>query len=121
MQNVAIIGASPKPGRYARKAQEMLDSYGHKVFPVSNKTGDILGVPSYQSVSDIAEPIDTVTLYVRPEYLEKHTRAIREKGVKRVIFNPGTESEIYKAEFESAGIEVVEGCTLVMLSTDQFE
>jgi hypothetical protein len=34
--------------------------------------------------------------------------------------NPGAENSALAAEAEQAGIEVVEGCTLVMLRTGQF-
>ncbi|MFT6873748.1 MAG: hypothetical protein ACJAVN_002770, partial [Roseivirga sp.] len=39
---------------------------------------------------------------------------------KRIIFNPGTENQELKNKAESAGIECVEACTLVMLSVGNF-
>ena len=120
MEHVAIIGATEKEGRYARMAQELLTEHGHRVYPITLKPNTVLGIPSFQSIEAITDPIDTVTLYVRPEYLTPHVQPIIRKGVKRVIMNPGTESETAKVELEAAGIEVVEGCTLVMLRTDQF-
>ncbi|NLI29998.1 MAG: CoA-binding protein, partial [Nitrospiraceae bacterium] len=38
----------------------------------------------------------------------------------RVIFNPGTENPAAYGPLRSAGIEPLEACTLVMLSTGQF-
>jgi uncharacterized protein len=120
MENVVIIGATEKEGRYARMAQELLTQHGHRVFPIARKSGIILGAASYQGIEDILETIDTVTIYVRPEHLTPFVQPIIQKGVKRVIMNPGTESEAIKNEMESAGIEVLEACTLVMLRTGQF-
>ncbi|HEX7515879.1 MAG TPA: CoA-binding protein [Chthoniobacterales bacterium] len=39
---------------------------------------------------------------------------------RRIIMNPGAESSALEAKAEEACIEVVEGCTLVMLRTGQF-
>ncbi len=39
---------------------------------------------------------------------------------QRIIFNPGAENEELAAAASSAGIEVVEACTLVMLRTGLF-
>lgn len=120
MQNVAILGASPKKGRYSNQAQKLLVEHGHKVFPISLKNGEIEGVSSYQNIGDIEVAIDTLTVYVRPEHLENYMKAIISAHPGRVILNPGTESEPLKAELESHNIEVIEACTLVMLRTGQF-
>jgi hypothetical protein len=39
---------------------------------------------------------------------------------QRIIMNPGAENPALAERAEAAGIEVVEGCTLVMLGTGQF-
>ncbi|MDW8332380.1 MAG: CoA-binding protein, partial [Cyclobacteriaceae bacterium] len=39
---------------------------------------------------------------------------------KRIIFNPGTENTELEIRARRAGIEVVHGCTLVMLRTNQY-
>jgi hypothetical protein len=41
-------------------------------------------------------------------------------GPKRIIFNPGTENPDFFSKAKAAGIEVLEACTLVMLTTGQF-
>lgn len=120
MENVAIIGASSKEDRYAYKAQKMLLDHGHNSFPVNPYGGEALGESFYKSINDIGEDIDTVTLYVAPKRLEKSVDDIIAKKPKRIIFNPGTESSRFKLMFEEAGIETLEACTLVLLSTNQF-
>lgn len=120
MENVAIIGASNKEGRYARLAQESLIKHGHRVFPVAPRPEPVLGVESFKNVEDIPDEIDTITVYVRPEIMERYVKPIIKKGVKRIIFNPGTESETIEAELKTAGILVEEACTLILLNTGQF-
>ncbi|TNE56910.1 MAG: CoA-binding protein, partial [Bacteroidetes bacterium] len=60
--------------------------------------------------------VDTVTLYVGPQRQVPYYEYILSLHPKRIIFNPGTENPELEALAEAQGIEVVEGCTLVMLS-----
>ncbi len=120
MENVAIIGASPKEDRYSNRAQKMLVTHGYRIFPVTPSGGTIDGENCYLSASDIAEKIDTVTLYVGPKHLAGSIDQIIGLKPKRVIFNPGTEDSQLMKKVQTAGIEVLEACTLVLLATNQF-
>jgi hypothetical protein len=121
MANVAILGASSNPERYSNKAQVQLTKHGHTVFPVSRKEAAILGVNTFASLSDIKEPIDTVTLYINPARLAGEMDKILALKPRRVIFNPGTESPELEKILSINGIHTVEACTLVLLSIGQFE
>jgi predicted CoA-binding protein len=120
MKTVAVLGASNKEGRYSRMAQELLMEKGYEVIPISVKSGDILGLKSYKSVSEVPQKIDTLTVYVSPKNIEKYVDEIVQSDIRRVIFNPGTESESIKKQVQESGKVVVEACTIVMLKTDQF-
>jgi len=118
---VAILGASEKEDRYANKAQLRLLKHGYTVLPISPSSKTIMGVPAVQKISDIQQPIDTVTLYVGPKILAQQITDLVKLKPRRVIFNPGTEDAALQKQLEDAGIHTVEACTLVLLSTDQFE
>jgi predicted CoA-binding protein len=119
-QHVAILGASSKPDRYAYKAFSMLKEYGHTPHPVTPKFNEIEGVAAVANLRELTMPIDTLTMYVGPDISTKLKSEILELHPKRVIFNPGSENPALEEELEHAGINVVEGCTLVMLRTNQF-
>ncbi len=121
-ETVAIIGASDKEGRYAKLAQELLIEKGHTVVPINPVKDTVGGITAYPKLTDVPAStlIDTVTLYVRPEILDRHISSIVDRGVKRVIFNPGTESDIHQKALEEAGITYEEACTLILLRTGQF-
>ena len=119
-ETVVVLGASPKPERYSNKAIRMLRDHGHTVVPVHPVHTEIEHIPAVHSLEEVTQKIDTVTVYVAPAHSAGMAGGIVALKPKRVILNPGTESESLKADLEKAGIEVVEGCTLVMLSTDQF-
>jgi hypothetical protein len=120
MENVAVIGASTNEARYSNKAMKMLAEYGHNPIPVALARQEILGRKVYAHVGDIAEKIDTVTLYVGPQRQEGLFEQIIALKPARVIFNPGTENPAEYERLRAAHIEVVEACTLVMLRSGQF-
>src|SRR5947209_7936578 len=120
LQNVAVVGASPKPDRYAYRAMEMLREYGHHPIPVNPAFPEVLGETCYASITEIPHSLGTATLYLRKARSDKLSDQILQAHPRRIIFNPGAENPELAARAEKAGIEVVEGCTLVMLRTGLF-
>jgi uncharacterized protein len=119
-KTVAILGASPKPDRYAYKALEMLHQYGHRPLPINPACQEILGEKCYPTIGDAPGPIDTVTLYLGPARSNPLVDEIIDAKPRRIIMNPGAENNALADRARGAGIEVIEGCTLVMLRTGQF-
>lgn len=121
MENVAVIGASPKEDRYSNKAIRMLAEHDHNPIPVAPKHETIEGRKVYHNLSDVPETLDTVTLYLGPK---RQTDDILEQIIKaapkRVIFNPDTENKEAAEKLKNAGIDVVKACTLVLLKTNQY-
>lgn len=121
MVTVGILGASNKEGRYSRKAQELLMEKGYDVVPISRKGEDVLSVKSYTSLAEVPRKLDTLTVYVGPKNIVPDLEGIVRADIRRVILNPGTESEAVKARLQASGKLVVEACTIVMLKTGQFD
>ncbi|MEZ4703999.1 MAG: CoA-binding protein [Bdellovibrionota bacterium] len=119
-QNVAILGASDDPERYSYKACRKLEEHGHKVYLVNPKYDSIEGKKVYPSLESIADPIDTLTLYVGPKVSSMHQQSIKALHPKRVIFNPGAENAELEVFLQQENIETLQACTLVLLATDQF-
>jgi predicted CoA-binding protein len=119
-ETVAILGASPKPDRYAYKAFRMLSDYGHKPVPINPAFDDILGQKCYPKIADAPKPIDTITMYLGAARSNPLIDEIVAAKPRRIIMNPGAENTELATRAEDAGIEVVEGCTLVMLQTGEF-
>lgn len=121
MQNVAVIGASDNPEKYAYKAAMMLKLKGHHVFPVHHKIKTIEDMNVYPSIKEVPEPVHTVTLYVSSEVSSRLADEIIAKKPARIIFNPGAENPDLEKKAQDKGIKTLNACTLVMLSTGQFE
>lgn len=119
-QTVVVLGASPKPERFAYRAMEMLYEHGHRPIPVNPAFPEILGEPCYRSIADVPVPIETVTMYVGKERSDPLIPEILAAEPQRIIMNPGAENPDLAQKAEAAGIDVVEGCTLVMLETGEF-
>jgi predicted CoA-binding protein len=119
-QTVAVLGASNNPDRYSNIAVRRLREAGHRVIPVNPALTEIEGLPVAQSLADINEPVDTLTLYVGPQRSVPMIDDILRLNPKRVIFNPGTESEELATALDRANIPHLEACTLVLLQTGQF-
>ena len=119
MKKTLVIGATPHPSRYAYLAANKLVRYGHEIVNVGIKKGEVAGVP-IEKAEKIHDDIDTITLYVGTRNQAPLYDYILDTNPKRIIFNPGTENPELEAKARQKGIETIEGCTLVMLSTGEF-
>ncbi len=119
-RNVAVLGASPKPERYANQAQRLLAQYDYRPIPVNPAFAEVEGARCYPRLSEIGEPIHTITLYLGPARSTPLIEEIVAANPQRIIMNPGAENDALSEAASSAGIEVMEGCTLVMLRTGLF-
>ncbi len=117
---VAVLGASQKPERYSNRAMKMLTSHGFHPIPVNPAGLVIEGIESKRTLAEISERVDTLTMYIGPEISANEHDRIIALAPRRVIFNPGSENPELMQKLRSAGIEVVEGCTLVMLGVGAF-
>ncbi len=122
MEQVAVIGASPKEDRYSNKAMRLLAEYNHHPIPVAPGHDTIEGEKVYENISSIPDKLDTATLYLGPKrQTDDVVDQIIAAAPKRVIFNPGTENPQTQEKLKAAGISVVEACTLVLLKTGQYD
>ncbi|MFM7022652.1 MAG: CoA-binding protein [Flavobacteriales bacterium] len=118
-KKTVVIGASTNSDRYSYKATGKLKSYGHEVVPVGLKEGEIFGEHILTGQPEVQD-VHTVTMYVGPQNQPSYYQYILGLHPKRVLFNPGTENPEFQNQLEKAGVEVVEGCTLVMLGTGEY-
>jgi hypothetical protein len=114
-----VIGASLNPERYSYMAIRKLKFNNFPVVAMGLREGEIFGVPIEKPYSKFVD-IHTITICIGPRNLPQFHDYILCLNPKRVIFNPGTEDPKFQQRLEQAGIEVVEGCTLIMISSNQY-
>ena len=117
---VAVLGASNNPERYSNKAIKMLLAHHHEVIPVNPAQKIIDGLAVVASLEKLPPDVHTITVYLSPEISSNMKESFLAARPKRVIFNPGAENPALAQHLKNAGIETVEACTLVMLSTGVF-
>lgn len=111
-----VLGASTNPTRYSYMAVTRLKEKGHEVVPVGIKKGSIDGIDIINH-QDLIADIHTITLYIGPGRQNLYYNYVLETKPQRVIFNPGTINPDFMDQLEKSGIEVLDACTLVMLSS----
>lgn len=99
---------------------QLLQRHGEKAIPVNPAFTEILGEPCLPSITDVKESIHTVTLYLGAARSEPLIPDILAAHPRRIIFNPGSENANLEKAATAQGIEVVHGCTLVMLNSGTF-
>lgn len=114
-----VLGASENPNRYSYLAIKRLLSNGHNVVAIGKRKGKVDDVDIITEHPPM-EDIHTVTLYLNPANQIPYYDYILSLKPKRVIFNPGTENEELERKLAHKETNVLEACTLVMLSTGQY-
>lgn len=114
-----VVGASPEPSRYSNMAAQRLLAAGHAVVLFGKQRGSVHGSPISHELPAVGT-VHTITMYVAPQHQAALMEPLLALKPQRIIFNPGTENPEFAAAAERSLVEVVEGCTLVMLTTGQY-
>ena len=115
-RTIALIGASPNPGRPSHGVMRYLLEQGYRVIPVRPRDSeDVLGVPCVASLAEIEEPIDLVDVFRRAEHAPAHAREAVAAGAKAFWLQLGLRSEDARRICEEAGLDYVEDeCTAIV-------
>lgn len=115
-----VIGASPKPHRYANAAVKLLQRFNIPVVALGIRP-DKIGDVEIQTGFPLIDDVHTITMYIGPgrqaQYFDYIFETIRPK---RIILNPGTVNKELSRLAEKHSVEVVKACTLMMLSSDSY-
>ncbi len=115
MKKTLIIGASTNPQRYSFLVANRLANHGYPIVMLGLKEGQVAD-NQIQTGKPILNDIDTVTLYIGPGHQPEWYEYVINLHPKRVIFNLGTENKEFEQLLKKEGIEVLEACTLVLIS-----
>lgn len=109
-----VVGASNDREKYGNKIYRDLKNAGYQVYAINPKATDIEGDPCYASVRDLPVLPDVVDLVVPPPVAKQVIQECLDAGIKRVWFQPGSESEEAIALAQSGGMEVVaDACIMI--------
>jgi predicted CoA-binding protein len=114
-----VLGASDNPARYSFLAVNNLREHKHEVVAIGKRASMVADIPIQVETSPIQD-LDTVSFYLNPENQKNYYNYILDQHPRRVIFNPGAENPEFEKILTEKGIQVMEACTLVLLSTGQY-
>ena len=114
-----VIGASLKPYRYSNLAIKSLKKYGYHAAAVGLRSGEVEGVKIETERKNFRD-VDTILLYLNPDRQKELYDYLIGLKPRRIIFNPGTENAEFEEKARKSGIETVEACSLVLLTTGQY-
>ena len=104
---IAVVGASSNPERPSNGIMRKLKSVGYRVIPVNPNETEVLGERAYASLLDIAEPIDIVDVFRRPEYTPAIADDAVKVGAKALWLQSGVSNEDAAARATTGGLVVV--------------
>ncbi|KAG2480940.1 MAG: CoA-binding protein [Thaumarchaeota archaeon] len=107
LKNVAVVGMSKNPDKAAHYVPKYLSEQGYNIIPINPIRNEILNKKSYQSVSEVDQPIDIVDVF-RPsdQVLPVVEEAIKMKP-KVIWLQQGIHNEEAEELARKEGIKVV--------------
>jgi len=115
-----VYGASLKPERHSNMAIHRLRANDYNVVAVGGREGKVLDVEIHKGEIHF-EGIHTITMYMGAKRQVQYYDYLLSLKPKRIIFNPGAENPEFSNLAMEQGIKAIDACTLVMLSTGQYE
>jgi 3-hydroxypropionyl-CoA synthetase (ADP-forming) len=96
-KSIALIGASPEPGKVGNSVLESMvkHDYKGKVYPVNAKGyPEIMGTKAYKSLDDISEDVELVVVTVDLKFVPDLMRAAAKKKIHNFVIISGGGKEL---------------------------
>jgi predicted CoA-binding protein len=106
-KTIAVVGASPKPGRDSGTITQFLIEKGYTVIPVNPIYKEVLGLTCYPDLKSIPQRIDLVDIFRRSEEVAAIVEEAIGTGAKFVWMQLGVVNPEAAARAERAGLKVV--------------
>jgi uncharacterized protein len=114
-KSIAVVGASPEPGRPSHGVMAYLLRAGYRVVPVNPLADEVLGLRCLGSLAELEEPVDLVDVFRRPEHCGAVAREAVAAGAGALWLQLGIVSAEARQVAEKAGLDYVEdACTAVV-------
>lgn len=112
-RTIAVVGLSGKSERDSHRVAAYLQEQGYRIIPVNPKEEQVLGERSYDSLSEIPEPIDVVDVFRRAEHTPPIAKEAVDVGAKVLWLQEGIVSDEAREIAEEGGLEVVMGICMM--------
>jgi predicted CoA-binding protein len=106
-RSIAVIGVSSNPARPSYGVASQMQARGYRMIPVNPNETNVLGEQAFPSITAVAEPVDLVTIFRKPEDVPPIVEEAIAKGVKAVWMQEGVVNEAAAKRAREAGLLVV--------------
>jgi predicted CoA-binding protein len=106
-RTIAVLGASPKPGRDSGRIAQFLIEEGYEVFPVNPNYPEILGRKCYPDLKSIPKSIDIVDVFRNPDEVEEVVLQSIAVKARTIWMQYGVINHDAASIAEKAGLNVV--------------
>jgi predicted CoA-binding protein len=106
-KTIAVVGLSNSPLRPSHGVSAYMQMQGYRIIPVNPEIHGALGERSYPSLLDVAEKIDIVNIFRRPEFVEEVIDQAIQLNVPAVWMQETVINERAAEKARKAGIFVI--------------
>ncbi len=90
----AVVGASINTKKYGNIVFKKMLKAGIKAIPINPKGGQILGKKVFSSIIEYKDSIDVVVMVIPPQITLEVLKEVKDKGISKIWFQPGSESDL---------------------------
>jgi predicted CoA-binding protein len=106
-RTIAVVGLSNSPLRPSHGVAAYMQSQGYRIIPVNPKIHGALGEKAHSSLFQVAEKIDIVNVFRRPEYVEEVVDQAIQMKIPAIWMQESVIHERAAQKARQAGIFVV--------------
>jgi predicted CoA-binding protein len=106
-RTIAVVGLSNSPLRPSHGVAAYMQSQGYRIIPVNPKIHGALGEKAHSSLLQVAEKIDIVNVFRRPEYVEEVVDQAIQMKIPAIWMQESVIHERAAQKARQAGIFVV--------------
>ncbi|HBU21771.1 TPA: CoA-binding protein [Candidatus Beckwithbacteria bacterium] len=107
IKTIAVVGLSDNEARPSFEVASYLKNQGYKIIPVNPMIESWMGEKSYSSLEDIAERVDVVDIFRKPEFVGEIMDQAIKIDAKVVWMQEGIVNEKAAQKGRDAGLTVV--------------
>lgn len=113
-RTIAVVGLSDNPARPSHQVAGYLKRAGYRIVPVNPHVARVHGEAAVGSLRQVAEPVDVVLIFRRPEHVPAIVEDAIAIGAKAVWMQSGIRHAAAAARAREAGLAVVEDACMMV-------
>lgn len=114
-RTVAMVGASPSPGRPSHGVMQRLLQAGYRVIPVNPSVPEVLGQRTVPSLAELSGRVDIVNVFRRSEHVAEVAAQAQAIGAPALWLQLGVIDEAAAQRAKAAGMVVVMDLCIAVL------